>query len=128
MARLEPLLSRAAAILFAVIILGALAANWEVFIGNIATLGPLLVALNLLLLGAGFALARALRLPRPEAVAIALETGIQNGTLGITVGSLIVEASAGLPIFSLPSGVYGITMYAVTLPVIALLRRSARQR
>eukprot|EP00752_Nemacystus_decipiens_P000789 g789.t1 len=112
-----------ATLLFALIVLGALAANWQAFLANIGTLGPLLVGLNLGLLAIGFALARLLALPRPEAVAIALETGVQNGTLGITVGSLIVEAAAGLPPFSLPSGVYGVTMYLVTLPIVFALRR-----
>ncbi|MCR9219922.1 MAG: bile acid:sodium symporter family protein [Alphaproteobacteria bacterium] len=112
-----------ATLLFALIVLGALAANWQAFLANIGTLGPLLIALNLGLLAIGFGIARLLALPRPEAVAIALETGVQNGTLGITVGSLIVEAAAGLPPFSLPSGVYGVTMYLVTLPIVFALRR-----
>lgn len=111
-----------AALLFSLIIIGALAANWQSFIGNIGTLGPLLVALNLILLILGFLLARLLALPRPEAIAISLETGIQNGTLGIAVGTLIVEQAAGMTPFTLPSGVYGITMYLVTLPIIGILR------
>ena len=53
-----------------------------------------------------------------ERVAVAIETGVQNVTRGITVGTLIAGATTGLPPFSLPSGVYGITMYAVTLPFV----------
>lgn len=123
--RLDPPLAWIAGALFLLIIGGALAANWTLFAAEVAVLGPLLVTLNLGLLGLGFLLARLLRLARPDAVAIALETGIQNGTLGIAVGSLLVEASAGLPPFSLPSGVYGITMYIVTLPIAAWLRAAA---
>ena len=48
---------------------------------------------------------------------------MQNSTLGITVGSLIVEAAIGLLPFSLPSGVYGITMYFVALPFVLWMRR-----
>ena len=39
------------------------------------------------------------------------------------VGTLIAEAASGLPPFSLPSGVYGITMYLVTIPFVLWRRR-----
>ena len=124
-ARIENGTATAAAILFAIIILGALAANWDTFISNIGILGPLLVTLNLAMLAIGFGIARILGLARPEATAIAVEAGVQNGTLGITVGTLLVEGAAGLEPFSLPSGVYGIAMYLVSLPVVAMLRALA---
>ncbi|MGB0694883.1 MAG: bile acid:sodium symporter family protein [Rhodospirillaceae bacterium] len=114
--------SLVATALFALIIVGALAANWTTFVNNVGTLAPLLVALNLIMLALGFGLSRLLALPRPEAIAISLETGIQNGTLGIAVGTLIVEQASGMAPFSLPSGIYGITMYLVTLPIIGALR------
>ncbi|MEO1314913.1 MAG: bile acid:sodium symporter family protein [Pseudomonadota bacterium] len=125
-ARIERGISLLAALLFAVIILGALAANWGAFRDNIATLSPLLVVLNLLLLGIGLTLARSLRLPVAEAKAVALEAGIQNGTLGIAVGALLAGGALGENAFALPSGIYGITMYLITLPIIAVLRRWGR--
>jgi len=124
--RIEPSVIRAAMVLFVIIVIGALAANWTVFIENIALLGPLLVVLNaaLLLIGLGFG--RLLGLDRADRIAVAIETGIQNSTLGITVGSLIVETASGLPPFSLPSGIYGITMYLVSLPFIFWMRHGTR--
>lgn len=125
-ARAERGLSIAATLLFVLILVGALAANWGVFTENIGKLGPLLVVLNLALLSIGLLLGSVFGLGRADATAIAVETGIQNGTLGIAVGALIVEGATGLSAYSLPSGVYGITMYAVSLPVIFLLRRFNR--
>ena len=121
--RIEPMVMRVATVLFVVIVLGALAANWSVFVANLAVLGPLLVLLNVLLLAVGMGFARLLGLDRGNSIAIAIETGIQSGTVGITVGSLIVEATQGLPPFSLPSGVYGITMYFVLLPFVLWMRK-----
>ena len=40
----------------------------------------------------------------------------------ITIGSLLAPEVEGLAIYSLPSGVYGVLMYAVSLPMIAWLR------
>ena len=119
----EPWASRIASVLFLVIVVGALAANWSVFVSNLWTLGPVLVLLNAIMLALGFAFARVAGLSRKEGVAVAMEAGVQNATLGITVGSLIAEQAAGLAPFSLPSGVYGITMYAVVAPFILWARR-----
>ncbi|MEM7463267.1 MAG: bile acid:sodium symporter [Pseudomonadota bacterium] len=121
--RADRSLSLTATILFVVIIIGALAANWSVFLDNLPRLAPALVLLNVVLLSVGIISGRLLRLSGSEATAIAIESGTQNGTLGITVGSLIVEQAAGLPPFSLPSAVYGITMYLVTIPFV-LWRRN----
>ena len=120
--RVEPAVMQVATILFVIIVLGALAANWSVFVENIAVLGPLLVLLNVLLLAMGLGFARMMKLGREDSIAIAIETGVQNSALGITVGSLIVEAASSLPPFSLPSGVYGITMYFVALPFVFWMR------
>ena len=122
-AAIEPVVEKLALALFVVVVVGALAANWSLFVANLATLGPALVLLNVILLALGLGLARLASLNREEATAIAIETGIQNATLGITVGSLIVEQAAALPPFSLPSGVYGITMYAVSIPFVLWRRR-----
>lgn len=122
--RIEPVLGKIAAVLFVVIVIGALASNWKVFVENLPVLGPSLVALNVVLLAVGYGSARLLQLPRPTASAIAIETGTQNATLGIAIGSIIAAQATALPVFSLPSGVYGITMYLVVLPFI-LWRRAA---
>lgn len=121
--RIEPIVEKIALIFFIVIVVGALSANWQAFVDNLAVLGPALVALNIVLLFIGLGLGKLFSLSEPESTAIAIETGIQNATVGITVGSLIVEQTAGLPVFSLPSGVYGIIMYVVSIPFV-LWRRS----
>ncbi|MEM8592971.1 MAG: bile acid:sodium symporter family protein [Pseudomonadota bacterium] len=117
----EPTLIRISSVLFVVIVVAALASAWDIFTGNLPTLGPLLVVMNLILLAIGMGLARLGGLPREDGIAIAIETGVQNGTLGVTVGGLISGATFGT--YALASGVYGITMYLVTLPVIFLILR-----
>lgn len=120
---IEKPLEAVAVLLFLVVVAGALASNWALFIDNLLLLGPSLVLLNIILIAFGMIMGRVLSLPESQATAIAIETGVHNATVGITVGSLIAEQAAGLPVFSLPSGVYGITMYLVTIPFV-LWRRS----
>lgn len=121
-ARIERALSWLAVVLFAVILLGALAANWGVFVKNIGVLGPLLVTMNICALFTGLFLARITGLTGGDAKAIAVELGVQNGTLGITVAGLL--GATGLSAYALPAAVYGIVMYLITLPAIALMRRA----
>lgn len=123
--RLEPLFNKIATVLFVIIVIGALASNWSVFIENLPKLGPALVVLNLVLLGIGYLAGTAFKRNHTETTSIAIETGIQNASLGITVGSLLLETANGLPPFSLPAGVYGITMYFVTLPFILWRRKGS---
>ncbi len=120
--RSEPVFSKIATVLFVVIVVAALAVNWDLFVASLPTLGPAVLTLNIVLLIIGWLLARGAALSFSQAKTIAIETGIQNSTLGITVGSLIAEQASGLPPFSLPSALYGILMYGVSIPVIMWMR------
>ena len=122
---IEKPLEKVAVALFVVVVLGALASNWRLFVDNLLLLGPRLVLLTIILLGFGLAAGRLLGLKGAEATAISIETGVHNATVGITVGTLIAEAASGLPPFSLPSGVYGLTMYLVTIPFVLWRRKVA---
>ena len=124
-ARIEGFVEKLAVVLFVVVVVGALASNWSLFVENLPILGPAVVVLNVVLLAIGIGLARLTSLDGRQATAISIETGIQNATLGITVGSLIVEQASALPPFSLPSAVYGITMYGVSLPFVYWRRKLA---
>ncbi len=116
-----------ASVLFVVIVLGALVTNWSVLMANILELGPVLVLLNVVMLTIGYGGAKMMKLSHPDSVAIAMEVGVQNATLGITVGALIAMSSEALPPYSLASGVYGITMYACAFLFIGWLRWRARK-
>ena len=112
-------ISRIAMVLFVLIIIAALAVNRVVVFGNLAALGPALILINIGMLGLGLASSRLLRLETKDATTISLESGIQNGTLGIAVGAMIAaNASDSLPPTTVASAVYGITMYFVSLPFV----------
>ena len=58
-----------------------------------------------------------------DSIAISIETGIQNATLGITLAGLISgQTEGGFSTMALPSAVYGITMYLVAIPFVAWFR------
>lgn len=116
--------SKAALVLFVLIIVAALAKNWDVFFANLGTLGQVAVALNVSLLIAGLVTARAIRLDRRDATTISIESGVQNGTLAIAVGSIVAGVSGEtLPPVTIPAAVYSITMYLVFVPFVLWRRR-----
>jgi BASS family bile acid:Na+ symporter len=106
-------LSRLALLLVVLAIAGALASNWSMFVDNLPVLGPSAIALNVVMLALILLIGWLMSLGEAQTSAIALETGIQNAAMGITVGSLIAERAGGVSPFSLPSGVYGIVMYGI---------------
>ncbi len=122
--RIAPGISRVAIALFAIIILAALAKNWEVFSSNLGTLGPVAILLNVLMLCAGITTAKMIGLDRRDATTISIESGVQNGTLAIAVGSIIagVEGQT-LPPETVPAAVYSITMYIVCVPFVLWRRK-----
>ena len=121
--RIEPVLSKVATILFVLIVVAALAGNWQLFVDNLGVMGAGLISLNIALLLIGLGLARAARLSWNESKTVSIETGIQNSTLGITLAALITGTESGFSPLALPSAVYGITMYAVAVPFILWFRR-----
>ena len=109
----------AAAVLFVVIVLAAIASEWQTLMDNIGTLGPSIIALNTLMLAIGFQSANLLNLDSVRSTTVSIESGIQNATVGITVGGLILTSpDGGLSTLSLPSGLYGVLMYVVIAPFI----------
>ena len=106
-------------------VIGAVASEWQTLVDNVPTLGPAVVLLNAVMLAIGYGSGQLFSLGRDRSATIAVEVGIQNATLGITIGSLLAPGAEGMAIYSLPSGVYGILMYAISLPMILWLRSGA---
>ena len=116
--KLEPKASKISTILFAIIILGALLSEWETFINNFVLLGPAIVLLILTMLIIAYKSSKLFKMSDKQSIAVAIESAMQNGTVGITVGNLIINPESGLSILSIPSGVYSILMYLICLPFV----------
>ena len=122
----EPMATRISTVLFVIIVIGALASEWEAFIDNVLTLGPVIIALMIIMLFIGYKSAQWFSMGERRAVTVAIESGIQNATVGITIGNMILNPETGLSLLSLPSGVYGILMYLVCLPFVLWFIRQRR--
>lgn len=122
-ARAERTIATIAAGLFVLIILAAVAGNWQLLIDNLPVLGPALVVLLAVLTCIGFVVPRLLGRSAQEAKTISIETGVQNGTLGIAIAAIIVQGGEGFSTFALPSAFYGLVMYLIFVPVLLFYRK-----
>ena len=127
--KIEPGASKLAAGLFVIIVIAAIVSEFDTLIDNLGTLGPAVIVLNVMMLGIGWQSAIMLSLSDQRATTVAIESGIQNASVGITVGGLIMAPAAGatLSTLSLPSGVYGVLMYLVIAPFLFWRRKNSVQ-
>ena len=123
----DPTATRISTVLFVIIILGALASEWDTFVNNFFQLGPAIVLLIVIMLFVAYTSSNWLKMNKKQSITVAIESGIQNGTVGITVGNLILNPTSGLSILSIPSGVYSILMYFICLPFVFWYVRNRSQ-
>jgi BASS family bile acid:Na+ symporter len=109
-----------ATVAFVLVVVGAVASEFETISENFLDLAGAALLLNVLAMAGSFATARVARLDLPQATAVALELGVHNGTLAIAVAALIVDELA------IPAAVYSAFMYVTAgLFARALHRRNA---
>lgn len=112
-----------AMVFFVLIVVGAVIASADTLIANFLLLGPFLIALNVAMLCIGWLIGKISGLGHSDRIAISMEAGVQNAALGITLGGLIADGAGVFSSFTLPSAVYGITMYLVIAPYILWMRQ-----
>ena len=117
----ESAATKISTVLFIIIIIGALLSEWNVFINNLLGLGVGMILLMVIMIIIGYYSSKLFRMKNQQAVTVAIESGIQNGTVGITIGNIILNPDNGLSILSIPSGVYSILMYLICLPFVFLV-------
>ncbi len=82
--------------------------------------GPAALALNLGTLLIGYYGARLLGISKRQSTTISIESGIQNGTLGITVAATLLSN----PAMTVPSAIYSLIMFATAAGSIWLGQKS----
>jgi len=120
-AKLERAISRLAIVFLILIILAILIVEWKRLPGFFVQVGVGALLLNVLATLVGFYSSKLAKLPTSQQICIAIEVGIQNGTLAIAI-------TAGLlnnPDMAVPAAVYSVFMNLMALAAIAYGRRLA---
>ncbi|RRV30296.1 bile acid:sodium symporter family protein [Pseudomonas sp. o96-267] len=97
------------ALFLLLIILLAVAKDWRTFVDYAPSVGGAALAFNLLSMAVGYCVPRLLKLNLRQAIAIAMEIGIHNGTLAITLA--LSPALLNNPTMAIPAAIYSLIMF-----------------
>jgi bile acid:Na+ symporter, BASS family len=106
-ARMEKPIRLFSILLLAGLVLVSLVQQWQVLAQYFALVGLACLVFNLLSMGVGYAVPLAAKLPPKQAIAIAMEIGIHNGTLAIFIALNVLEK----PTTSVPAAIYSLIMF-----------------
>ncbi len=118
--RVQPWVSRAANLCFAVIVVGTFVSQWPALRDNATIVGPAALALNVLTMGFAWWVGQRCGVDRGGRIAIAMECGLQNAALGIFVANNLL----GQPVLAIPSVVYALLMNISAIALVVWARRS----
>ena len=106
------------ALLFALVLIGAIVAERENVIEYFAQTGLVVLLLNILMMVIAFYWAKAFGTGTTQQKAISLECGLQNGTLAIFVGTSVF----GGGLYIIPAATYSLIMYVTSLIFIYFIK------
>lgn len=109
----------ASMIILAVVIVGAVISNRDIFFPNLGALAGITILFCVLSLTIGFVIPRLFRVPPKQAVSSSFEIGIHNATLAIVIAQTVIGSIE----MSLPGAIYGVLMFFIALAFGFLLRR-----
>lgn len=113
-ARMEKPVRVMSGVFLALIILAAVLKERAHIVEYLSASGPVTLALNIITLALGYYIAQLLGLTKRQSNTISIESGIQNGTLGITVAATLLNNSQ----MTIPSAVYSLIMFATAAYLI----------
>lgn len=115
------IIGRLATAVFLAIVFLTFFTEWPSITAHFATIGPAILLLNVVTMSTGALLGVAGRLPTAGRIALAVECGIQNSALGITVAVSLLSVSG----LAVPSVIYAFMMNITALALILIRQLQA---
>jgi bile acid:Na+ symporter, BASS family len=110
------------AVFFALIVIAAILKERANLVDYFIQAGPVTLLLNLATLGLGYLIAKVFLLPKKQQLTIAIESGIQNGTLGIMIAATLLQNSA----MTIPVAIYSLIMFVPAVLIIFYANRTSK--
>ena len=110
-------------ILLFLIIFAAIMTNKDIFVSSFRDVGPIALSLNVVMLGIGYLSAQMLKLRTAQRITISVESGIQNGTLGITIASALLHND----VMAISPAIYSLIMFMTAGFIIAWTNLGIKQ-
>ncbi|EMR03237.1 bile acid:sodium symporter family protein [Cesiribacter andamanensis] len=117
--RMDRPVKLASVIFFFVIVAGAVIKERAQLLEYLQLIGLSTASLNLLTMALGYFSGRLFRLSKAQCITISVESGIQNGTLGIIVATTFLHSSS----MAIPPAIYSLLMFVSGLGFAYLVNR-----
>lgn len=118
--KFEPIAKKISMVLFIIVLLGAILAEKENIVSYFADAGLITLILNILMMIVAFYIAQLLGTGNSQKKCIAIECGLQNGTLAIFVGTTLF----GGGLYVIPAATYSLIMFVTSLIFVFLVRKT----
>lgn len=105
--RMEKPVRIASAVVFVLVLLGVIIKEIDNLIPYFQAAGVITLLLNISTMGLGLLAARLMKLPIKQGVSISIESGIQNGTLAITIATVLLSNTT----YAIAPAVYSLIMF-----------------
>jgi BASS family bile acid:Na+ symporter len=117
--RFESIAKKISAVLFVIVLLGAILAERENIVSYFAQAGLITLALNVTMMIIAFYLAQLLGTGLAQKKCIAIECGLQNGTLAIFVATSLF----GGGVYVIPAATYSLIMFVTSLIFVFFVKK-----
>ncbi len=118
--KFEPIAKKISLVLFVIVLLGAILAEKENIVSYFADAGLVTLVLNITMMIVAFYVAQFLGTGNSQKKCIAIECGLQNGTLAIFVGTTLFGGGA----YVIPAATYSLIMFFTSLIFIFFIRKT----
>ena len=117
----EPIAKKISAVLFVIVLLGAILAEKDNVVSYFAQAGLITLVLNVVMMIVAYYIAQLLASGTQQKKCITIECGLQNGTLAIFVATSIF----GGGIYVIPAATYSLIMFATSLIFVYFVRKTS---
>ena len=118
--KFELIAKKISIVLFIIVLLGAILAEKDNIVSYFADAGLITLVLNITMMVIAFYIAKLLGTGNAQKKSIAIECGLQNGTLAIFVGTTLFGGGA----FVIPAATYSLIMFATSLIFVFLVKNN----
>ncbi|MEQ9301204.1 MAG: bile acid:sodium symporter family protein [Cyclobacteriaceae bacterium] len=105
--RMEKPVRTASAIVFTLVLVGVVLSQWELLADAVKQAGTITLLLNVGTMSLGLGTAFLFKLPLKQGVSISIESGIQNGTLAISIATVLLAN----PAYAIAPAIYSLIMF-----------------
>jgi len=121
--RMQKPVKRASGIFFVIVLLAVIIKERVLLLSSLDEAGLVSLSLNVITMAIGYGLGYIFKLSLKQRISITIEGGIQNGTLGISIATILLNNTA----YAIAPAVYGIIMFLTAGLFIFWIKRGIKK-